>query len=156
VETSSAKLETEPQPGPVGQPASDRNVPADPKRPDNPVRTSPLPLRLRDQVLFAVACFAAVLAMAAYYVRTSRWGAEPIELDRQPARVLDYQIDLNSANWIQWSQLPGIGPVLAQRIVEEREQNGPYESIDDLERVKGIGPKRLAEMRPFIRTSPPP
>ncbi|GEM_PF-899493 len=160
VETSSAKTDSASHPT-AESPAATSDVAhgptADvPKSPAPPARTSPLPLRLRDQVVFAAACAAAVVAIAAYYAKTSRWGAEPIELDRQPARVLDYKIDLNSATWIEWSQLPGIGPVLAQRIVEEREKNGPYETIDDLERVKGIGPKRLAEIRPFIRTSSPP
>jgi competence protein ComEA len=44
--------------------------------------------------------------------------------------------------------LPGIGPVLARRIIEGR----PYRSVEDLARVKGIGKKRLEEIRPFVST----
>jgi competence protein ComEA len=42
--------------------------------------------------------------------------------------------------------LPGIGPALARRIIEGR----PYRSVDDLERVKGIGKRRLAGLRPLV------
>jgi competence protein ComEA len=42
--------------------------------------------------------------------------------------------------------LPGIGPVIARRIIEGR----PYRSVDELERVKGIGKKRLEEIRPLV------
>jgi competence protein ComEA len=44
--------------------------------------------------------------------------------------------------------LPGLGPVIARRIIEGR----PYRSMDDLERVKGIGRKRLEEIRPLVTT----
>jgi competence protein ComEA len=111
-----------------------------------------LALKHRDQLLFAVLCLIALISMAVYCGRTSHWGADPIELDRQPAHQLDYRIELNSASWIEWSQLPGIGPVLGQRIVEERERNGPFRDASDLKRVKGIGDKRLREMQPYIQT----
>lgn len=117
-----------------------------------PPPRGPFPFRFRDQILLGVACAVALLFMAVYCARTSHWGADPIELERQPQHELDYKIELNSATWVEWSQLPGIGPVLANRIVEEREQNGPFRDIDDLDRVRGIGPKKIAAIRPFIRT----
>jgi competence protein ComEA len=46
--------------------------------------------------------------------------------------------------------LPGIGPVLAGRIVEDRTANGPYRQAADLLRVKGIGPATLARLRPRL------
>jgi competence ComEA-like helix-hairpin-helix protein len=108
-------------------------------------------LKRRDQFLFAATCLVALAVLAVYYARTSNWGAAPIELHRQPAQSLDYQIELNSASWVEWSQIPGIGQVLAQRIVNDREQNGPFRSSADLMRVKGIGQKRLSEIRPYLR-----
>ena len=50
-------------------------------------------------------------------------------------------LDLNSASAADLDALPGIGPALAQRIVDYRQQHGPFKKIDDLEKVSGIGPK---------------
>src|SRR5262245_8755220 len=89
-------------------------------------------LKDRDQRLFAAATGLGVIALVCYCGRTGHWGADAIELERQPAQRLSYRIDLNSATWVEWSQLPGIGPVLAKRIVEDRERNGPFGRVSDL------------------------
>jgi competence ComEA-like helix-hairpin-helix protein len=60
-------------------------------------------------------------------------------------------IDLNAATREQLIQLPGIGPQFADRILRFREEHGPFGAIDDLTRVRGIGPKKLAKIRPFVR-----
>ena len=59
----------------------------------------------------------------------------------------DGLIDLNSASVAELDELPGVGPAIAQRIVDHREQNGPFESVDQLEEVSGIGPATLEKMR---------
>ena len=153
----------QPTPAPIAQPTQ-AGIGAEPTAPastqpassDQPPIDSPAAglLRFRDQALLAGVSAVALMAMTVYYLRTSHWGADPIEPQRQPEHVLDYQIDLNSATWVEWSQLPGIGPVLARRIVQDREDNGPFGSIKDLTRVKGIGPKKLEDMRPFVREHP--
>jgi competence protein ComEA len=58
--------------------------------------------------------------------------------------------DINRATEAEWDELPGIGPSKARAIVEDRERNGPFRSIDDLARVKGIGPKLLERLREAI------
>jgi len=60
-------------------------------------------------------------------------------------------IDLNAATREQLIQLPGIGPQIADRILEFRDEHGPFRAVDDLTRVRGIGPKKLAQIRPFVR-----
>ena len=62
-------------------------------------------------------------------------------------RRLAVPIDVNHASLDELRSLPRIGPVLAQRIVDGR----PYESADDLERVRGIGPKTIANLRARLR-----
>jgi competence protein ComEA len=59
-------------------------------------------------------------------------------------------IHLNSASLEELETIPGVGPVTAQRIVEFREQNGPFRSVEELDAVSGIGPKRLEQMRELV------
>ena len=59
-------------------------------------------------------------------------------------------IDLNSATVQELETLPGIGPVMAGRIVIHRDTNGPFASVDDVESVPGIGPKTLESIRPLV------
>jgi competence protein ComEA len=59
-------------------------------------------------------------------------------------------IDVNSATVDQLEALPGIGPTLAAAIVQERERNGPFRSVDELTRVPGIGDGRLAQLRDLV------
>jgi len=56
-------------------------------------------------------------------------------------------IDINKATVDELASVTGIGRVLAERIVEFREANGPYGSVDDLLKVKGIGEKLLGKIR---------
>lgn len=62
-------------------------------------------------------------------------------------------IDLNTASIADLDQLPGIGEVLAGRIVEYREANGPFTSVDQLSNVDGISPRLVDEIRPFVTVS---
>jgi competence protein ComEA len=66
---------------------------------------------------------------------------------------IGYQIEINSATWFELSQLEAIGPVLAKRIVADRDTNGPFRSIDDLQRVKGIGPRTVDRNRRWMRAA---
>jgi competence protein ComEA len=59
-------------------------------------------------------------------------------------------VDLNAATAADLDGLPGIGPVLAQRIVEHRERNGPFRSVEQLDDVPGIGPATYAELAELV------
>lgn len=63
---------------------------------------------------------------------------------------LGVRIGINSGSVEDLVALPGIGTVLAKGIIEYRESNKGFKSIDELERVKGIGKKRLEAIRPFV------
>lgn len=60
-------------------------------------------------------------------------------------------VDLNAATAEQLDQLPGVGPVLAQRIVDYRTQHGGFRSVDQLQDVDGIGARRFADLKPMVR-----
>lgn len=65
----------------------------------------------------------------------------------------DGLIDVNTAGAAVLESLPGVGPTLAQRIVEYRETNGPFQSPEDLVDVPGIGPATLEKFRHLIATN---
>ena len=65
---------------------------------------------------------------------------------KTPGRV----IDPNRASQADLETLPGIGPVLAQRIIDYRRAHGPYKKIADLRKVSGIGRKKLEKMKPYV------
>lgn len=65
-------------------------------------------------------------------------------------------IDPNRAPAVELDRLPGVGPAVAGRIVEERERAGGFRTAADLERVRGIGPATLQRMRPHLDLGRPP
>ncbi|MDE0146537.1 MAG: helix-hairpin-helix domain-containing protein [Nitrospira sp.] len=68
-----------------------------------------------------------------------------------PVRVADVgRVDMNRGSAEDLLHLPGIGPVLAERIIRYRREHGKFGSIRDIQNVKGIGEKRLAQLEPYI------
>jgi competence protein ComEA len=65
------------------------------------------------------------------------------------------KVDLNRATMEELRTLPGVGDVLAQRMIERRTVHGPYRAVDDLRDVKGIGAKRLEILRPLVAVGKP-
>src|SRR5580704_13566779 len=59
-------------------------------------------------------------------------------------------INLNTASSEELQQVPGIGPVTAEKILQMRKSYGAFKSVDDLSAIRGIGPKRLEKMRKYL------
>jgi competence protein ComEA len=64
------------------------------------------------------------------------------------------RLNINQATAEELEALPGIGPVLAARIVQDREANGPFASVEDLERVDGIGDGIVRKVRDHVTAGP--
>jgi competence protein ComEA len=64
----------------------------------------------------------------------------------------DGKIDINLADASLLETLPGIGPTIAQRIVEYRDMNGPFDAIEEIQEVQGVGPGKFEAVRDLITT----
>ena len=120
-----------------------------------PAAESVLGLGYRDcLVLFVLAVVCLALSVW-HWGQLSGWGMTPVEVDRLPERIYDYRIDINEANFVEWLQLPGVGETLADRILRYRDEHGPFQSIEELDDIKGIGPKTLEKLRPWLTVRDP-
>jgi DNA uptake protein ComE-like DNA-binding protein len=96
----------------------------------------------RTRVL-VVGCVVAIAGAAFWLLRDVR-SPIPASTPAQESRG----VNINSATQTQLETVPGIGPALASRIIAGR----PYQSVDDLLRISGIGERTLESMRPFMTT----
>jgi competence protein ComEA len=62
-----------------------------------------------------------------------------------------FTVSLNAATQTDLERIPGIGPVMAKRILSYRAEKGRFKVIEELLSVKGIGPKKLLKIRPYIK-----
>ena len=60
------------------------------------------------------------------------------------------KVILNTASGIELERLPGVGPVMAKRILEYRDKQGPFQSIEELIHIKGIGQKTIKKIEPYL------
>lgn len=78
-------------------------------------------------------------------------GALPIQESFASAKVHgSYLVDVNAAGVHELCILPGVGEITARKIIAERETNGPYQSLEDLQRVNGIGAKKIQTLAPYV------
>jgi competence protein ComEA len=69
--------------------------------------------------------------------------------------LLGLPLDLNAAAARELSFVPGLSPRLAEEVVADRDARGRFERVEDLERVRGVGPKRLARARAHLHVVAP-
>ena len=107
-------------------------------------------LRLTDQACCAGLVIMALTAMGISFVYQGGLRGRLIDIEKENKQTLHFQLDVNEADWPEWSLLPGIGEMLAKRIVQSRQTDGPFRSHEDLQRVRGIGPKTLEHLRVYL------
>jgi len=95
----------------------------------------------KEEIIFKNMSPADSVELAAFIER-SRAGVE-----REPA---EFPLDLNTARAQELQLLPGIGAVKAAQILEFRDSLGGFTNVDELVKVKGIGPKTLEKLRPYV------
>ena len=111
-------------------------------------------LRRADQAVVATLVVMASVGMAAYWVVQGGPRGGLVEIDQAAPLVARFQVNVNEAEWPELAQLPDVGETLARRIVESRESTGAFGDLNDLRRVRGIGPRTLEAMRPYLLPMP--
>ncbi|HVJ84911.1 MAG TPA: helix-hairpin-helix domain-containing protein [Caulifigura sp.] len=152
VPVSRSPASSQHSPTPQPRPATD---PLDAGSVDNDVF---LQWTARDRWFLAVLSLVLLVLLGIQFARLSGWGLKPLEVVRPDERKYEFQLDVNTAGWVEWMQLEGIGEATARKIVADRESNGPFRSVEDVARVKGIGPATLEKIRPWLTCAlePPP
>lgn len=112
-------------------------------------------LRPRDQAtvagLVALGLLALFVSVAAPAWRRPRVTDSPwVDLDAAPPRPFRWQVDVNRAPWAEIAVLPGVGDQLARDLVADRQGRGPFHSVAELRRVRGIGPRTLQRIEPWL------
>ena len=109
-------------------------------------------LRRADQSAVAVIVFVCLVAIAWYWIHQGGLRGRLVEIDHatttsSPAK---FSLNLNEAEWPELTNLPGVSETMARRIVDDRDTNGPFQSIENLSRVHGIGEKSIERIRPYV------
>ena len=115
--------------------------------------------RLLPDVMHSASSVAVAHAFSAtdsLIARASTPAARPLRVG-SPASIGDapHVVDINSADASAWCALPGIGAKKAAAILAERRRGGPFLRVQDLTRVKGIGPATVARLRPWLQCVAP-
>jgi competence protein ComEA len=125
-------------------------MPKSPNKLDQPSPTKPAwitPSQLQSLLVLVSCC---LVLMAGYWFYLGGHRGQLIEIDRADPLTAKYEVDINRADWPEMVQLPGLGETLARRIITDRQQNGPFRDLDDLDRVDGIGLRTLERIRPYL------
>jgi len=122
--------------------------------PDTPATLLPP----RSQPLLAFIVAGCLSAAAIWFVAAGGLAGRLVHHDAAPAGDNRFTVNINAAGETELAQLPGLGATTARRIIDHRQQHGPFASLDGLLDVPGIGPATLDAMRPHlqpIRTATP-
>ena len=115
--------------------------------------SSDLLLRYKHQVVVSVLVVVVLFGGAYYSSRASEATPRVVYSTSLDEAVAEAQapllLDVNTAEAADLEELPEVGPSTARSIVEYRESNGSFRSLDELEEVPGIGPKTLEKIKPF-------
>ena len=107
--------------------------------------------RLSQQHQVALALLAALaLAAVLLWYSWSVWQGEQRDIDQASRITLEFKVDVNQAGQGELMAIPSVGPKMAEAIVEYRNRQGPYRSLEQLQEVSGIGPKKLEQLAKYL------
>jgi len=109
-------------------------------------------LPARSQSLIALLVAACLTGGAVWFVAAGGLSGGLVHHDAAPAVDSRFTVNVNTADETELAQLPGLGTAMARRIIDHRQEHGPFTTLDGLLDVPGIGPATLAAMRPHLRS----
>jgi competence protein ComEA len=107
-------------------------------------------LRSGDQIAAASVTAAALAIILGWCLWRESLGGRLIDIEQAEPVAIGFFIDVNRADWPELALLPNIGEQLAKRIVADRAENGAFRELTDLQRVRGIGPRTLESIEPYL------
>ena len=108
-------------------------------------------LPARSQPLIAAGLALGLVAAAIWMARAGGFSGGLVEHDHAPRVAIPFTLDINSAEAAELSQLPGVGPALARRVIDHRQAHGPFLTPEAILDVPGIGEATLDRIRPHLR-----
>jgi comEA protein len=100
------------------------------------------------KLAFLISAFSLAFSLILYFNRAYQY--EKFRIEPRSSELKAYKINVNLANTHEFENLPGIGPKLAEAIIHYRETQGRFNSIQDLMKVRGIGPKKFAKFENYL------
>ncbi len=108
-------------------------------------------IRKSDQLVVFLLTAVSLAGMIFYFLYRNHVENGLIEIDRSGRiSAAVYQVDINSADWPEFDNLPGIGTAMAKTIVQFRETHGPFRSHDQLGLIDGIGATTIEKLEPHL------
>ena len=95
-------------------------------------------------------------AIAAIALSATALSAQTKTPAPKPAATAAAPVNLNTATAEQLATIPGVGPKMAERIIDYRQKNGGFKKIEDLMNVSGVGEKSFLKMKPLITVTARP
>lgn len=97
-------------------------------------------------IIFLALCLFSFLSVKVFNLKKIA-----IEVGSDTIQEVVFPLDINSATYNQLLHIPGIGPVMAQRIIEYRETHGRFNDLRELREIKGIGDKKLKQLQKYLK-----
>jgi competence protein ComEA len=97
-------------------------------------------------IIFLALCLFSFLSVKVFNLKKIA-----IEMESDTTQAIIFPLDINSATYNQLLHIPGIGPVMAQRIIEYRDARGRFNDLQELKEIKGIGDKKLEQLQKYLK-----
>lgn len=105
----------------------------------------------RHQVAIAVITVACLMVLVASLLLEWQRRGRLVNIERPyQSRTTEFRIDINQADWPELTLLPNISETMARRVVAYRDSHGRFANVDELLGVRGIGPRTMAGLKPYL------